>query len=196
MNTAATVIRPRLMSPCICRYCLDGRVTYHTTQAECVQAIHSPLFYLLGSSLHPCRPPPCTHPSDPLIHSHMKCTFSLRWWADLLSTGNREIEMITLSLHTRVPTFCWGTPTHTHTYKHGKAFRCACKHKKKRNRTFNRVPLKFSSEHVQRYTETYKIPLINTSCPTAKTSWSSTASGRQSLKFVGRAAELSRGFTS
>lgn len=81
----------------------DGRVPYNTTQAECVRAhpLCPFLFFLLGSSPHPCRPPPL-RPAHPLPH---EMYFYFAPAMHLLSTGNGgKIEMIPLSRHAPGPT--------------------------------------------------------------------------------------------
>lgn len=120
MNKSVIVICPRLMSPCICCYCLVSRAgVSRITQLKlsafgpstlpfCITII---FLYLSPSTLHP-------PPSDPPILSSIKSTFSLRWWADLLSMGNREIEMITLSFHSWMPSFPWVKHTHSLTNTH------------------------------------------------------------------------------
>lgn len=165
MNKAVIVIRPRLMSPCVCRYCLVlGAGVSHITQLKQGKFRPYTLLFLLGSSLYPCRPStPQTHPSPTAINalSHSG------WWADLLSTGNREIEMITLSLHSRAPS----SSQRTHLNSHEKPETCMQAWNKKDSRRSAHL-IKYlenpQANMLKRSTQTHKIPMINTSCPTAK----------------------------
>lgn len=165
MNKAVIVIRPRLMSPCICRYCpVSGagvsRITrlrqstlWPTTRLFFIRTI-SP--FLSSSTQHPPAWNLLSHSGDgPTCWAQG----TVKWrWSLFLSTVGCPL-FVKSHQH-----------THTHTYKHRKALRCVGKYKKKQqaNGTFNQEPLKFSSEHVKCCTQRYKIPMINTSCPTAK----------------------------
>lgn len=165
MNKAVIVIRPRLMSPCVCRYCLVlGAGVSHITQLK--QGKFRPytlLFFIRIISLSLSS----FHPSDPPIPYRDNALSHSGWWADLLSTGNREIEMITLSLHSRAPS----SSQRTHLNSHEKPETCMQAWNKKDSRRSAHL-IKYlenpQANMLKRSTQTHKIPMINTSCPTAK----------------------------
>lgn len=81
MNKAVTAIRPPLMSPCICLYCLISRTgVSHITQLK-LRAFR-PSCRLIPSSLNSSLYPrhlsaTPTHPSDALLH--LFCSDSTFW---------------------------------------------------------------------------------------------------------------------
>lgn len=77
----------------------DGRVSYHTTQAQSVPAILSAHFFFLNSSLYPRHPPP--HPSEQLIH-HLLLGF---YFLTVLKGRIGTIQMTRLLFHTCMLTF-------------------------------------------------------------------------------------------
>lgn len=152
--------------------CLRGRrVTYHTTQAECVRA-HPRCSFLLGSSLHPRRPAPHAHPSNPphpLPHEMCFLTLVMGQLAEHGEQRNRDDH----SFFPQLGTLFFLSHTNTHELTNTSTRKpldvhANIKKRQQTNRTFSQVPLKFSSENAKCCTQTYKIPMINIACPTVK----------------------------
>lgn len=168
MNKAVIVIRPRLMSPCVCRYCLvSGAGVSHITQLKRSALGPSTLLFfirIISPALSSSTPQPPLRPTHPLPNEMHFLTPVLGWLAEHGEQRDRDDHSFF------PPSGALFSSSHTDTQtRESPEMRCNLQ-------LHDEVPLKFSCEHVQRFTQNpCDKRVLPSSCK--KASWSFVALG-------------------